>query len=411
MNVSALHSVIALVVRRALFPQLLAPAVAATTTEPSFSFALPLSLSAALRAPRPSAKGRRSSIARCRSLRQEIAAFEAEHTQQRGHVPKGSERFPLQHVYDEYRSLKVAIRDDAATHIEAVWRGYLCRRRARSTPRSGAEQPRGGGGPRARPAGAGGAPEAVGQIVSLRDEKASLKRLLRAFDVSFAASHGRAPSKSEKEHLRPQYTRYHELKAAIGDLEKPSTAAEHASARGGAGEAGSATRGAAAASARHSASSLAHTPDAAVSSGSLDDDTRSRRSDSLSSMAGIDGPEFEDEGEGGPGGTARASVSGGGGAAANALRAEKKRLQSVLRDYEKTFSDRWGRPVKSVKGERRPSPCALPPFSRAAPPRCPLSPPADIAPVLDKYQRYKELKGLLAEQSLAGAGARAESHQ
>jgi hypothetical protein len=58
-------------------------------------------------------------------------------------------------------------------------------------------------------------------LAALRDEKASLKRQLRAFDDSFSKSHGRLPTKAEKEHLRPLYTRYHALKTQIEDGDTP----------------------------------------------------------------------------------------------------------------------------------------------------------------------------------------------
>eukprot|EP00730_Choanoeca_flexa_P004009 TRINITY_DN11570_c0_g1_i1.p1 TRINITY_DN11570_c0_g1~~TRINITY_DN11570_c0_g1_i1.p1 ORF type:complete len:1005 (+),score=185.77 TRINITY_DN11570_c0_g1_i1:50-3064(+) len=46
-------------------------------------------------------------------------------------------------------------------------------------------------------------------------DKAGLKRLLAQFDHDFEAEHGRSPSRSDKEALRPLYQRYKELKLAL----------------------------------------------------------------------------------------------------------------------------------------------------------------------------------------------------
>ena len=108
----------------------------------------------------PSAADRRVQVARCRALRLEISAFEADfkrvnHTDR---LPRSStERFPLAHVYEEYRGLKQAIRDDAARHIQAVFRGHRVRSgsggaggrrpRASTTRRGTRGTPGPGGGP------------------------------------------------------------------------------------------------------------------------------------------------------------------------------------------------------------------------------------------------------------------------
>lgn len=57
------------------------------------------------------------------------------------------------------------------------------------------------------------------KIVALRAEKSSLKAALRDFDAQFTAATGRPPAKQDKEHLRPMYARYHELKAMIATVE------------------------------------------------------------------------------------------------------------------------------------------------------------------------------------------------
>lgn len=324
-----LHGLIQNVVRRCVFPQLLS-AVPAAAKQRS--------------AKHPSARERRASIARCRTLRQEIAAFEAQYTASKGHAPKGAERFPLHAVYEEYRSLKIRIRDDAATHIQAVFKGHRCRKRmnrpSRQTTRDATNSSEAA---IAKPALKRPSPA---ELAALRDEKASLKRALRAFDLQFASDHGRPPSKSEKEHLRPQYTRYHELKTVISRLEEGTEAATTRPASAGAETTG---RPSLQASTAQAAQELGRT--------AQDDDAHSRRSDSFASVAGIDGAEGldEDDGPSAPAGGASGRPSSAGTTATPgslaALKAEKKKLQAFLRDYEKSFQDRWGRPVRLVKGE------------------------------------------------------------
>lgn len=57
--------------------------------------------------------------------------------------------------------------------------------------------------------------KAEGLLGALRAEKSRLKRHLRALDDEFESAHGRRPTRSEKEHLRPQYERYRGLKRKI----------------------------------------------------------------------------------------------------------------------------------------------------------------------------------------------------
>lgn len=273
------------------------------------------------------------------------------------------------------------------------------------------------------------------KLQQLRDEKASLKRRLRAFDVDFANTHGgRAPTKAEKEHLRPDYTRYHELKNLITEAE---VAAGVASTGGGrsdsppppappaqppttsttaamtnaksmpnlaanptartAASTGTERRGSVGSTASGSGSNNTTTTSSAINENRL-------RSDSGASGFGLDDAEEDDldptavggggnsAGSGsynGPGSNSdpKSGSSGGSGSSGNnnrvfdaatlekisMLKTEKKKLQSVLREYEKDFLARHGRAVKYVK---------------------------DINPVMEKYTRYKSLKSQLKEYGL-----------
>jgi hypothetical protein len=152
--------------------------------------------------------------------------------------------------------------DNAAAHIQAIWRGHAVRKRAPplrrrdkrslhvrvSSPASGpslsdAPPPRGGSHAHASSASsvvaetgsAGGTAAAAtsvrAKLAQLKAEKSSLKQQLRTFDARWAAEHGgRQPSKADKEHLRPHYQRYHDLKGMITTLEQ---GAEGQTGRGG----------------------------------------------------------------------------------------------------------------------------------------------------------------------------------
>jgi hypothetical protein len=366
MTYDDLHNIIRHVVRRFVTGSL-GPPFEATLERPFLLQAPPLAASpraaavgasaaAPGRARHPSAHERRLQVQRIRALRSEIHAFEGEFKERAtsgGRLPQTAlERAPAAHVYEEYRALKQRIREDAVLHIQAVYRGARTRRSCAFKRRRGGG---GGGAPaaagaEARPSLAAGGPSLTPQqreLARLRDEKAQLKRQLRLFDVNFAGAHGgRQPTKAEKEHLRPLYTRYHELKAMIGD--DPPLGA-------GAGAGGGA---AAAAAAAAPMASLA----AAVA-----------RRLSLGSDAGLGSGhseasegKVEDDGDGDDG--AGAGGSGGGSGADAALFAEKKELQAFLREFEKRFEAQNGRKVKYVR---------------------------DIEAVKEKYARYKALKAQL----------------
>lgn len=117
------------------------------------------------RAVHPSGAGRRRDIARCRVLRATISKFEDTFSSLNARKPLGPDREPLKDIYLEYKVLKQQIRgtcsvegshagclavslhrlfptsaDNAASHIQAVWRGQSARRRA-LPPRAARDRP------------------------------------------------------------------------------------------------------------------------------------------------------------------------------------------------------------------------------------------------------------------------------
>ncbi|KAA0146166.1 hypothetical protein FNF29_08227 [Cafeteria roenbergensis] len=72
--------------------------------------------------------------------------------------------------------------------------------------------------------------KAEGLLGALRAEKSRLKRHLRALDDEFESTHGRRPTRSEKEHLRPQYERYRSLKRRIAQCAAGDSAPSEGSA-------------------------------------------------------------------------------------------------------------------------------------------------------------------------------------
>lgn len=366
----------------------------------------------------PSASERRLQVQRCRVLRGEITRFESDfRANNGGREPRtAADRFSLSHVYEEYRALKSSIRDDAARHIQAVFRGHRVRRglkggsgsgsgaataAAAATPAAAAASLSGGTLLEGRPSLSVGPslPRSQMALAALRDEKASLKRQLRAFDDTFSKSHGRLPTKAEKEHLRPLYTRYHALKTQIEDVDTPAAGSTSSGGGGGGGgvegahavASSLASASGAAGSAAPSTSSSAGPAAAAAGappSGPAGGGNVARRL-SLGSDSGSGGGEGkerglesggeDDEEEGGGGGVGGSSASAAAAAAALAaaiaadpslppLLQEKKTLQASLRAFEKEFEAKNGRKVKYVK---------------------------DIESVKDKYARYKALKGIV----------------
>lgn len=71
---------------------------------------------------------RKRTVAACRALRAQISRFEEAFMQLHGRAPKGAaERAPLATTYAQYREWKRAIRADAASRIQALFRGARCR--------------------------------------------------------------------------------------------------------------------------------------------------------------------------------------------------------------------------------------------------------------------------------------------
>lgn len=71
---------------------------------------------------------RKRTVAACRALRAQIARFEDAFMHLHGRPPKGAaDRAPLTSTYTQYREWKRAIRADAASRIQALFRGARCR--------------------------------------------------------------------------------------------------------------------------------------------------------------------------------------------------------------------------------------------------------------------------------------------
>uniref|UniRef100_A0A7S1C6C0 FAM13A-like domain-containing protein n=1 Tax=Bicosoecida sp. CB-2014 TaxID=1486930 RepID=A0A7S1C6C0_9STRA len=68
--------------------------------------------------------------------------------------------------------------------------------------------------------------------VALKKEKSTLKRQLKAFDRAFESKNGRQPTNEEKEPVRHLYRRYHQVKAALSEVESESAWVEESAAKG-----------------------------------------------------------------------------------------------------------------------------------------------------------------------------------
>jgi len=94
------------------------------STNPS----VPGSQSTYLRTLTSTAAERKRTVAACRALRAQIARFEDAFIHLHGRAPKGAaERAPLATTYAQYREWKRAIRADAASRIQALFRGACIR--------------------------------------------------------------------------------------------------------------------------------------------------------------------------------------------------------------------------------------------------------------------------------------------
>lgn len=424
---------------------------------------------------------RRQLVARCRVLRSDIRSFEEEFEAKHKRKPHSSgdrHLHSMQGVYAEYRQLKTLVRDNAALHIQILFRGFAARKRLAAAglmparrragvrapaatvatqprapaqlaptsslasspatslrsasaltsasgsafalrPSGSAPEPSGsasagsaGSGSGSGSRGSGSEDAALAKLNQLKAEKSTLKAKLRAYDTAFQQQHGRAPSKAEKEALRPQYLRYHELKALITTLENAVAAA--AAGRSGGGSSGVAAGASASVMSPHGAagsgsgSAGRHAPSgSAVSLGgasvgssalSVASSVSSGRSSATAPAVGgasSVGLSVQRAASGGAGsadatdsdglesavGSTTSSATASSGptpttwTAANSgtireLKAEKKRLQTFLRNFERAFEAREGRKVRYVR---------------------------DIADVVAEYTRYKDVKAALRE--------------
>lgn len=204
---------------------------------------------------------RRQLVARCRVLRADIRSFEDEFEAKHKRKPHSSgdrHLHSMQGVYAEYRQLKTLVRDNAALHIQILWKGFSTRKRlaaaglmpskrraglrapaaavvaparlgapAQLAPTSSlasspatslrsasaltsasgsafalrasgsAPEPSGSAAAGARAKDAAGAAEpdaALAKLNQLKAEKSQLKARLRAYDTAFQQQHGRPVS-------------------------------------------------------------------------------------------------------------------------------------------------------------------------------------------------------------------------
>jgi len=79
---------------------------------------------------------RKRTVAACRALRAQITRFESAFAKAHGRAPRGAnERAPLATTYAQYREWKRAIRSDAASRIQAMYRGSRARSILSQDPR------------------------------------------------------------------------------------------------------------------------------------------------------------------------------------------------------------------------------------------------------------------------------------
>lgn len=161
------------------------------------------------------------------------------------------------------------------------------------------------------------------------------------------------PTKADKEHLRPLYQRYHDLKAMITTLESAMSGTSESKGRTMSSVSGS--------------SSLSGLQ--APSGGRTDDDDEEGGDGRFGNPNPHDtlehvglGSDIGEEGTSGgkdsgsavsstgdSGSSAGATMAAaGGGKALKDLRTEKRKLQQFLRSYEKEFEEREGRKVRAI---------------------------------------------------------------
>eukprot|EP00753_Platysulcus_tardus_P007605 PLAT1530.1.p1 GENE.PLAT1530.1~~PLAT1530.1.p1 ORF type:complete len:548 (+),score=171.21 PLAT1530.1:179-1645(+) len=148
---------------------------------------------------------RRQAVARCRALREELEAFERSSYG----LPEPEE---LRELKRRYKAMKRRVRNDAATALQAAYRGHAVRRACVPPP-----SPR-----LIRLPSVEEDPDRVFTmtLAELRAEKRLVKRRLKAFDNHFVARHGRLPTRFEKEPMRGAYEAYNTMKLLIQAKEK-----------------------------------------------------------------------------------------------------------------------------------------------------------------------------------------------
>jgi len=210
--------------------------------------------------------------------------------------------------------------------------------------------------------------DAVAHYRYLIAQKKDLKRLLKRFDEEFCATHGRQPKKADKEVLRPQYQRYHDLK---GDMTRLRTVIE---AEFGVDAVPSEEEVLTAST--DDIVAAGDKPVWAAVSVSVPASATHHRSASSSpvNIASFGFPRAMDILPSAPAAvTATAAGASDSGVDANIstaqLHEEKRALHAQLKAYEKDFQAQHNRQVTRQD---------------------------DIAPVAEEYRRYKEVKQLLA---------------
>lgn len=234
----------------------------------------------------------------------------------------------------------------AATRVQAAYRGYRARRPCSSLVEEPAaaqvfwtmERVR-------RRRAAAGRPAALREMSArqLLEEKGEIKLLLVGLDRQFEAKHGRMPSKTEKERLRPIYRLYNDLKRLL------------AAAGVGAEQGGGATPAKKSSSAAASAAAVA----AARAGGG-----GSAAATPLAAAAAPRRQQHARRQSAGPASAGEAAPS-----ELESLRREKRRLQVQLNRFEQMFQRANGRPIKWE---------------------------SDISAVKADYERYKVLKARIS---------------
>ena len=289
---------------------------------------------------------RRHMVADCKNLKSQISNFEGDWRAKHSRAPKSSERGAMQSVYTQYKTLKLNIRDHAATDIQRVARGCLLRSAAApkrensrlsklslkmaACAQSTLDRPCSDDGevvpmdvapqdtpPQSAQSTGSLPPDVYCKYKDLLSQKRELKKKLKRFDNDFEKQAGHAPKKSDKEVMRPMYQRYHEVKQSLDELKVTVEAAYGPLP-----------------------------PELLEEVAKQPVSTRDISFNAVLAKSADDSDVLKPS-----------------------LQEEKRQLHLCLKAYEKDFVSRNGRPVTR---------------------------PEDIAPVAQEYQRYKDLKAAIA---------------